>query len=59
MNCIICDDKRPVFGQGAQGREILLMSVVTVWCCDKCIEALVFIACDKAFRKRCEEKVIE
>lgn len=55
MNCIICDDKRPLMGQGTQGREILLTPVVKVWCCDRCIEVILLNACRNAFRERSEE----
>lgn len=52
MNCIICDDKRPLIGQGIQGREILLTPVVKVWCCDTCAEAILLNAARKAFYEK-------
>lgn len=55
MKCIICDAQKPFFEEEGQGREILLTPVMKVWCCDKCIEAILLNACRNAFRERCEE----
>ena len=51
MNCIICDDKRPLVGQAISGRLILLTPCVQVWCCDTCIDAILLNACRNAFHE--------
>ena len=54
MICCICDAPRTLLINDG-GREIALTPVIKVWCCDNCIDAILFNACQKAFHERFTE----